>query len=355
MATTVYSCVRPTGYTLSGAETTRYSTRAYSTIIAWNTARARDLVAADEIEICEVIAGDETHTWATADIYAGAVSGFTTDATRYVKVTVLSGARHDGKWNTNRYRIAASNASAFLIYDDYVTIDGLQLTVTDLAADYKNCIAVANIAATNNSIKIENCILKGANTTTYNHSLLSVNDTDAIVGVKNCVVYEAGQGANCRGISLNCGTAYISNCTVSGCYRGYYVQAGTVYFKNCIGTTTDGADFYRYGGTLTQTNCASEDLTGDDFTPTDCHTGHTFTFVNAAIGDFHLGSSDTGARGLGADLTSDTYPFIDDIDYVTRAGTWDIGADQYVASAGGIVGSILNSKTLRSLTQGRLV
>ena len=60
----------------------------------------------------------------------------------------------------------------------------------------------------------------------------------------------------------------------------------------------------------------------------------TFSFVNESGDDFHLTSSDTGARNWGTDLSSDTYlPFSVDIDGQTRptgANTWDIGADEYV-------------------------
>jgi hypothetical protein len=56
-------------------------------------------------------------------------------------------------------------------------------------------------------------------------------------------------------------------------------------------------------------------------------------FVDEDGDDFHLNASDTVAKNKGTDLSGDSYlPFSDDIDGQTRSGTWDIGADEYVAA-----------------------
>jgi hypothetical protein len=61
----------------------------------------------------------------------------------------------------------------------------------------------------------------------------------------------------------------------------------------------------------------------------------TVTFVDSANLDLHLATGDAGAKDSGTDLSADAnYPFAFDIDGTTRAGTWDIGADEYVAAGG---------------------
>lgn len=50
--------------------------------------------------------------------------------------------------------------------------------------------------------------------------------------------------------------------------------------------------------------------------------------MNEGSYDFHLDSSDTAAKDQGYDLSA---IFTTDIDGDTRSGTWDIGADEYVA------------------------
>ena len=55
----------------------------------------------------------------------------------------------------------------------------------------------------------------------------------------------------------------------------------------------------------------------------------TVTFVDAAGDDFHLGATDTGARGQAADLSADAaLPFSVDVDGGPRRAPWDIGADE---------------------------
>jgi hypothetical protein len=55
-------------------------------------------------------------------------------------------------------------------------------------------------------------------------------------------------------------------------------------------------------------------------------------WVNLGVGteDLHL-KEGSDAIDVGTDLSA---TFTDDIDGVTRSGTWDIGADEYVAAVG---------------------
>ena len=71
----------------------------------------------------------------------------------------------------------------------------------------------------------------------------------------------------------------------------------------------------------------------------------SFSFLNVASGDFHLGSSDTGAKDQGENLSSDAgLPIDTDIDGQSRpyGAAFDIGADEYVPS-GDIVPPVISA------------
>jgi len=54
------------------------------------------------------------------------------------------------------------------------------------------------------------------------------------------------------------------------------------------------------------------------------------SFEDEISDNFLLSYSDTSAKDLGTDLSSDsTLPFSDDINGDERSGAWDIGADEY--------------------------
>jgi hypothetical protein len=81
-------------------------------------------------------------------------------------------------------------------------------------------------------------------------------------------------------------------------------------------------------GTSGHSNNASDDTSAGG---TNARTNQTFSFVDAANDDFHLLSTDTGAKDHG--LTDPgSGLFSDDIDGQARSGTWDIGADEFVAA-----------------------
>jgi hypothetical protein len=118
----------------------------------------------------------------------------------------------------------------------------------------------------------------------------------------NLTVYDCSYGfrANTSGVTLS-----LYNCLAQSCTDGFYVTAGATFTgsNNCSDIASDAP------GTSPQTG--------------------TVSFVDAANGDFHLTSGDTVAKDNGTDLSG---TFTTDIDGQTRTGTWDIGADEYVAS-----------------------
>jgi hypothetical protein len=118
----------------------------------------------------------------------------------------------------------------------------------------------------------------------------------------------------------------VYNCTaVGGIYSGY--RCGGGIFGNNLVVGSAGLVMDNGGnGSNIVTYCATENGTAGAYGGVGNRINQTFTFVDAANGDYHLALSDTGARGYGtAGLPC---PLTTDIDGEPRAGAWDIGADQ---------------------------
>ena len=338
MATTVHVYVDPDA---AGSANGNDWTNAYTSLNAAETARDADIVSADQVMVfhCRSSSG-------TADTTAVSFAGWTTDDTRYIEVIcdddeTYGHNRHSGKWDTSKYRLEVTDAIAISTTTPYIRFTGLQIKTVSPTAANRHGISYLGASDTND-VRITKCIIQGHGDATYAQAgILSGSSQLAVFSIWNSVIYNisTNAGSTCIQVySAAVGSSRISNCTLSGGAWGLRVRSGTVYAKNVAALGSATADFLESAGTLYCVNCASEDLTADDQdgdgTSGNNQTEQTFSFVNTAAGDYHLQATDTGAIDLGADLTSDTLAFTDDIDGVTRSGTWDIGADEYVASGG---------------------
>jgi hypothetical protein len=183
------------------------------------------------------------------------------------------------------------------------------------AASTNSTMGISLAPADTSSILIDKCILKGvlSGTTDTTYGIRS-NDANVTANITNCILYDYINSTNTvHAVSINNGaTVNVYNATIQNSYVGVYRAAGTVNATNvgCSSVTTG------FSGTITQTTCSIT----------------TPTFVDAANDDFHLASGDTTWKNQGTDLSG---TFTDDIDGQTRptgAGTWDIGADEYVSA-----------------------
>lgn len=222
-------------------------------------------------------------------------TGYTTDADHYINITVPTAERHVGKWNTDKYRLVV-DGHCLIVQEAYTQIIGLQLH-NNTATTYRHGLypATANIL-------IDTCIIKGSSVAS-NRGIMG----DGFSGtVRNTLVYDFVYGIECYGDTT------LQNVTVQNCTTGVVRYSGTVTATNVgvSGATT------AFSGTISQTTCSSS----------------TPTFVDADNDDFHLASNDTTWHNQGTDLSG---TFTTDIDGETRSGTWDIGADEYVAAATG--------------------
>lgn len=327
MATLITRTIKGSGLggdytTLAGAESGEQAART-------------DLVTRDEQLTIECFAS------AAPDTTRVDVDGFTTDATRYIVITSPTAERHTGKWDTTKYRLAptASGNFALAIYEPYTRLVGIQ--VYNQTTDGFSYAAHFDVAG---PLYVSHCIFRvNAAIGSGSQRVLNIRANPAYFW--NCVAWGArSPDGLSRGFNdnLNAGPAYIYNCTAYDCDDGFFEGDNGWDFivKNCLAANCTRAfpagwnwpaacDYNATNNALAAVGSGAM----NNPPGANRRVSQTFSFVDAANGDFHLQASDTGALGFGADLSADSnLAFSDDIDGQTRTGTWDIGADEYVAA-----------------------
>lgn len=316
----------------------------YTSLSAWESGEQADLVTLDEIRVAEC--------YAMSDTTAVDINGWTTDATRYIKITVPQAERHNGKWNTAKYRleVSAADNSVLWVQEDFVRLEGLQVYNTSTGL-YPGGVTVNATGATS-TIYISHCIARSAVGTTYRQYGFTLKA--ATVYIWNCLAYDwlgSTDSVGFRQNLLSGGTAYCYNCTAHSCDRGFENgdNGADMIVKNCLAAgCSDGF----IAGWAWPSGCDynASDL-ASDAPGTNSRNSQTFTFVDAANDDFHLASTDAGAKDYGTDLSADAnLAFSTDIDGQTRSGSWDIGADEYIAS-GTPVGQVTETDTAQSIAK----
>lgn len=330
MATEVISIIDPD----SGSGTD------YTSLTAWESGEQGDLTGVrDEIAVAKCRC-----TGGTADNGRCAIDGWTCDSTHYIKIWTdpSESYRHSGKWETgNKYRHVMTEDEAANIYitESYVQIIGLQLCTTTYAGR-NYCTGIWRHEGTS-GVDAFNIIKPGA-VRDYSRGIYVGSGCTGPFYIYNNVIYNFSGTSNI-GITVDNEVVntecYIYNNTLVNCLLGILTgrwQAHDIKNNLVSGCTTAFQGNFR-NSYNNATNNSSMGGEYDALAESNNHTSHTFSFVGAE--DFHLQSSDTGARGLGVNLYNDAnYPFQTDIDGQDRGGSgaqWDIGADEYAAAAVG--------------------
>lgn len=288
----------------------------YTTLFNWEAGEDGNITAPAVGQITEGFQD-------TASVTIGGFNGV--NATNYIKIYTASAARHDGKYNTGKYRLETENHS-LSITEDYVTIDGIQIKSS--STGYGIC--VHGIEASN-EIKISNCIIWGNGGGGRGISIYS----PGIAKVWNCVIYGFSTSLG-TGIRNDSGaTISVYNSTISSTVRGIW-DSGSATCVNTVSCNNTSAN-YDFKDCDSVTYCASDDtVTGTGNIDWDSGaTDWANVFVDYANGDFHLNNfTGTGkVIGMGTDNPGSGL-YSDDIDGDARSSTWDIGADEYVTSGG---------------------
>lgn len=298
----------------------------YSSLSSAEAGEQGDLVSLDrQLDI---------ECYSMADTTAVTIIGWTTDATRYVRIVAPSAERHAGVWSTSKYRLSVASAFTTIlnVNEEFVRIEGLQVEGTDNTANGHGLLSVDSIAvAASSDVRVDTCLFRKGCSRNASHQIACGAGKTTI---RNSVVYgslgsTASDGINCT-FGANAATVICDNVTVASAGRyGFNRVSGTMTLQNCY-TGGNGTD--AYNGTITRTTCAHSSasvFTGS--TASIAHSTANFTNVTAGSEDYHLvsGASATLKTG-GTDLSG---TFTTDIDGETRSAPYSIGADQIVSAA----------------------
>jgi parallel beta-helix repeat protein len=232
-------------------------------------------------------------------------------------------------------------------YSIYLIIDGLRLEKNAYPSGSSSRYGInlaTGVGTSGNLATIKNCILKdstqwdsgtGAQTGIY------VGDKDWNVLIYNNVFYNWKRTSStnvCIATDYDSNPLNIYNNTFINSTKGIRIGGNpTITIKNNI-FQDDTADVE---GTIDTQATNLTDLTdvASGLTAGSNVFESALTFINKTGNNYHLSTSDTSAINAGSDLSG---TFTTDIDGTTRSGTWDIGADEYVASApAGLTSSVL--------------
>jgi hypothetical protein len=320
----------------------------YTSLSAWEAGEQGDLTGArDEIAVAKCRC-----TGGTADDGSVEIAGWTTDSTRYIKIWTdpSESYRHSGKYSSTKYRLGtkvSTDTYHISITEDFVRIDGLQFYRRTDGGAY-SCVYMGFDRTQITDIRISCCVFYQAEThASYSIVAIDYTSSDHLRAlVCNNVFIDFNDSS---GKAIRAGNWYIDSDNTPWC-----IFNNT--FKNCNGIVSahDNAAlainniFYSCttpcsGVFASGTGYNSTDESSIGYTVTGGATAdrvsQTFSFVDASGDDFHLQSTDGGARGYGLNLYNHaTYPIQTDIDGQDRGGSgasWDIGADE-VITVGGI-------------------
>ena len=340
------------------------SDAAYASLQAALDAQSADLVTAGDSLV--IICGGSTADTEVEDSGTVAWPGMVTSATN--NITIQADENHEGVWNNTIYRLESDSYYRVLGIpsDQFVTIVGLQVSNTRSPSGGAGADIFEVVGSGAGAVTLDRALLRHTGTNISGGSGKGVRTSrltgDCVVTIQNCIAYDClTNGYQMRVVNTSGGGAiHVLNCTAVNCATGFSVAArsssgGVGSLRNCIAQGSSNVDFGTGGsgipgGTWTATNNLSEDATAtnvDSDSGATSITSTSLTFRDAAAYDYHLAATDTAAIDAGVDLSS---TFTDDIDGVTRTGTWDIGADQYAAAAtGGLLGPLVGEGGLAGI------
>lgn len=297
----------------------------YSSLSAWEAGQQK-VISAGDVEIAEC--------YSFSDTSAVTIDGWTTVATGYIEIRTPLEERHDGKWNSSKYRLEVNDdyAAVLNIVEDYVRIIGLQL-------DIQNTTFALGISYSGAGVcSILNNIIQGSSTAADGQNGIELDNLgNGTVNIINNIIYTCRVGISVDYPSGTSEEVNIYNNTLYG--NGYGVsiyEVTTLNIKNNISYGNVTSDYViNFSGTQVNSANLSEDATSPDV----AFRSKTLTFVDTTTFDLHLVVGDTDAINQADDLSADAaFPFSDDVDGGDRS-SWDIGADEY-----GAVGGIITSQ-----------
>ncbi len=283
----------------------------YDTLTGWEDAKEGDLVGDTRQETAECY-DDEGVLNDKVDI-----DGSTTSADYYMKITVPEGERHNGTIDGGGFEITNGgtyNTNAINVGDEFAVVEWVIAKGNNYSAGIGMWMGSASNAST-----VQHCIIS---------SVESLGSRGHVNWYNNIVTTTGSQCFDLNYPDTSAVMNYYNNTCVtktSG-VRGIYIQAprGTKNIVNNIMMTVDSDAYANMGWAQTFTNNGASDTTGN------VNSLSTDIFDDYTNNDFHLDSSNASSL-VDAGTSLSSY-FTEDIDGVTRTGSWDIGADELAAS-----------------------
>ncbi|MFA5248783.1 MAG: hypothetical protein WC415_06270, partial [Patescibacteria group bacterium] len=279
-----------------------------------------------------------------ADILAVTVINWTTSVNNYIRIytptntvnEVNQSQRHSGVWNSTKYNLSVTNNTTLSIRSGHVRVDGLQIKlVNNSGTSARSAVYIYPLGIPAVGVYLSNNIIAGDIT----------GGTVAPYGI--WAEYENTSGG-IRSYRINNNIIYGFLYNSSG-YSTYFRTSGTFYFYNNTVINNGGGlnrispavvvakNNISYGNTdnyidsfaASSTNNLSGPAADAQIPATNARNGVAVTFVSTSTNNFHLDSSDAGAKNNGVP-TDAGFVFSNDIDGQSRpsGSAWDIGADE---------------------------
>ncbi len=277
------------------------------------------------------------YTGASIDNDYVIIDNWTTGPANYIKIftpvsssEVGTSQRHDGTAGTGYSLITSGLEVGISIRVEYVRVEGLEISSYYPPIDLREMSGPSEIRASH-------CLLHGLDSG-YDEwaNAIYVNDTDVVLYAWNNIGYNLGYGISTD--ASNEIYAY-NNTFIDLLHYAVAIGSGTCYAKNNIAANSVEGNYFAWnsGSFHSSSDYNWSDDTTDTGGTNDINSSdpgwNDVTFANESTDNFHLASTDSGAKNLGTDLSGDaSLAFADDIDGGTRSGIWDIGADEYGAS-----------------------
>jgi hypothetical protein len=310
-----------------------YSGWDYSTLNSAESNEQGDIsltTGTDEYVVFECYA-----TSGTADTSKTTFVGWTTQSGNYIQIITPESHRHEGSWDisTYRYEITDYGGSAFSIQENYVRIEGLQIRTPSVNSDYDYVVVFSGLDVAND-IRIEKCILRGADSGSYIQYGISVVDTDAIVKIGNNIVYDIENGgSNVNPCVYSTGTSYVYNNTFIGGYCG--ISDGSSALMTAINNICQDAGVRSF---YDQMNANSGYSVVEEADTNTAHgtTHKTGTVTSASTGKLVDSGGGLSSIPIGAvvkDASDLTYSYVTAIDSDTQLSLnndiFDLGNENY--------------------------
>lgn len=322
-----FSCIFPSGYTLSGAEAAKYAVGKRFTALALWEAQNLTLTEAEEVEI---IPGDGTNNWGNhTDTTAVVLSGWSgLSASNFISIESLDPPA--GVWDDDKYSLDVTNSFCLTSPLTFIKLKGLQFKYLG------NTNNRAGARFSGGDCEAESCIARrdSASTATNTYGFYWFLAPDG--KIKNCVAYDFLSSGN-AGMRLRTTTAasiFAYSNTVSGNTIGFRLNDGNGVLKNNIAFSNPTDD---YDNTLAtgSTNNAFSNGTGPGTDPIDISSEvGTDLFVDFTNDDYHL-KSGTVLENAGVDLVSDSdLPVPVDFEGNARSDPPEVGPFEIIAVGG---------------------